>query len=400
MSPNFVKLNLVGDLQPNRAVPETLFRHVAPLLQDGDINVCQLEATFSNLGTLGGQVRNPAHRVPPENIRALTAAPFHGVTYAGNNQLDYGVEAFNDTMDLLLKEDIFIVGAGRSLTEATSAIVREVNGIKIAFVNTCSILPPGVEATDSRSGISPLPVKTYYDSLEKIEEQPGTPARTVTVVDRDRLNVILNEIKKAKESADFVVASFHWGVHFTHDLAQYQADVGYAAIDAGADIVAGTHPHCLQAVEMYKGKPIFYSLGNFAFEQPGDIAMKGASSYLRLYGIPADMSVPGHPHPAHCRPSVIVKLVLSSEGSISFDLVPTYLNEACEPEPALPGTIGYQKVRDLIVNLSADIGTTVIEEDGVLRVLPNAGGDEDTRDILRLRNISYPSLRYLSTELT
>lgn len=394
-----VVLNLVGDVQPHRKEPETLFRHVESLLADGDINLCQLECTISDKGVLAREVRNPAHRVPPENIRALTAAPFHGITFAGNNNLDYGLDAFDDTINRVKAAGMFVVGAGENLAEASRAVIRDVRGIKVAFIDNCSILPYGYAATNDMPGIAPLPVETFYAPLEKLNEQPGTPARTVTIADGPRLESILQEISRARAEADFVVACFHWGVHFTHDLATYQAEVAYAAVDAGADVVVGTHPHCLQAIDTYRGKPIFYSLGNFAFEQPGEVAMKGASSYLRLYGIPADTSVPGHPHPRHCRPSVVVKMTVTGSGEMSFKLVPTYLNDSCEPELAAPGSPEYEQVRDLLVNLSSAIGTTIIEDDGILRVKDLEAVTPDTREILRDRNMSYPSLRYLATDV-
>lgn len=399
MTSSLVTLNLVGDVQPNRAEPGTMFRHVSDLLSTGDINLCQLECTISDKGMLTRSVRNPSHRVPPRNVEALTAAPFHGVTFAGNNNLDYGDDAFFDTLARLESQKIFVVGAGRDLDDARAPVVRSVGDVKVAFLNACSILPHGYGATADRPGIAPLSVQTYYEPLEKLDEQPGTPARTITIANKDELEQVLEQIRRAKEVADLVVACFHWGVHFTHDLANYQAEVAYAAVDAGADVVVGTHPHCLQAVDVYKGKPIFYSLGNFAFEQPGDVAMKGAGSYLRLYGMPADTEVPGHPHPRHCRPSVVVQIEASREGIESLALIPTYLNSECEPVQVVPGQREYDEVTKLLIDLSAQIGTSLTPDNGVLRIQDLASEKADTRQILRRQNISYPSLRRLSTEV-
>ena len=93
-----IQLIAVGDVHPNRQRPESLFARVVDILGKADITYCQLEATMSDEGVLRTDVRNPAHRVPPEMIRALTFASFDVVSYAGNNNLDYGIEAFLDML--------------------------------------------------------------------------------------------------------------------------------------------------------------------------------------------------------------------------------------------------------------------------------------------------------------
>jgi len=396
MSDSQVRLFAVGDVHPNRPKPETLLRRVAPLLSSGDIVFGQLECTISDKGEVRSDVRNPAHRVDPHNVDALIAGGFDFVTYAGNNNLDYGRDAFLDTIERLGSHGIQVVGAGRDLDEATRPLVVERGGIRFAFVSHCSILPRGYAATASRPGISPLEISTFYEPIENIYEQPGTPAKTITIARQDDIARIQGVIRGAKSQADIVIACFHWGVHFTFDLAMYQPEVAYAAIDAGADIVIGTHPHCLQAVDVYKGKPIFYSMGNFAFEQPGELALRGASSYLAMYGIPADETVPGHPHPSHCRPSMILDCTFSKQGLVDFQLIPSYLSDECEPEILESGE-RYKTVVDLVRRLSTGIGTVTEVKDRTIRVDLSAS-KPDTREILRRQRISYPSLKYLSTE--
>lgn len=394
------KLNLVavGDVHPNRRDPKTLFRLVADVLKQGDITCCQLECTMSDKGTVRTDVRNPTHRVPPENIEALTAGGFNLVTLAGNNNLDYGLEAFFDTLKTLEKAGIQTVGAGKNLEEARRPLFVERNGVRVAFVNACSILRDGYEATSRRAGIAPLHVKTFYEPLENIYEQPGTPARTVTVVDVDDLAEVCATIRAAKREAHVVVACFHWGVHFTYDLAIYQPEVGYAAIDAGADLVLGTHPHCLQAVDVYKGKVIFYSLGNFAFEMPEGAAKEGVGQYLSFYGIPLDREVPTHPHPSHCRRAIIVKVRMSEEGVKRVAFVPSLFNLQALPEIQKSGMPGYKEIKELLEGLSGPLGTVFAEENGELIVRPEKRQAIDTRGLLRRRRMSYPSLRELATE--
>jgi poly-gamma-glutamate capsule biosynthesis protein CapA/YwtB (metallophosphatase superfamily) len=399
MASNEVQLVAVGDIQPNRARPETLFELVAPTFKQADIRYAQLECTISDKGTLRTDVRNPAHRVPPRNIDALTSAGFDIISYAGNNQLDYGEEAFLDTMERLEGEGIKVVGAGRTLNEAQSPVIHCAKDTRIAFVNFCSILRDGFQATSNRSGISPLTVKTFYEPLENIYEQPGTPARTITIPDHDELQVALESIKSAKQNADIVVASFHWGVHFTHDLAMYQPEVAYAAIDAGADLVLGTHPHCLQSIDVYKGKAIFYSLGNFAFEQPEKIAQKGVGEYLSFYGIPLEKELPQHPHPSHCRKTMIVKCTIQDKQIVRISVLPVYFNDNAQPEILTPTSTMYEDVMGLIERLSSEVGVHLTREDGEGVVPQEKACDIDTRDLIRKRKISYPSLSKLATEV-
>jgi poly-gamma-glutamate synthesis protein (capsule biosynthesis protein) len=314
MTEGEVRIVAVGDIQPNRERPETLFEAVADEFAWGDLRYCQLECTISDKGVLRTDVRNPAHRVPPRNIGALTSVGVNVVSYAGNNNLDYGIEAFQDTLARLRENGIAYVGAGNTLAEACAPLYTTVNGTRVAWVNFCSILRDGFEATTRRPGIAPLKVKTFYEPLENIYEQPGTPSRTVTIADHHDLDTAMQQIRTARAEADVVIGCFHWGVHFTHDLAMYQADVGYAAIDNGCDLILGTHPHCLQAVDVYKGKYIFYSLGNFAFEQPESFAQDGVREYLSFYGIPLEPELRIHPHPRHCRKTILLRLLAVLRG--------------------------------------------------------------------------------------
>ncbi len=389
------RLTAVGDVQPNREDPGSLFALVEPYLKIGDLRICQLEATLSTKGTVRTDVQNPAHRVHPRNLQALSAANFNIVSTAGNNNVDYGLDALYDTIDLCRERSIATVGAGHDLAEATKPTYLEAAGKNVAFLNFCSILREGYAATEHRGGIAPLHVSTFYEPLENIYEQPATPSKTVTVPDQSDLQRVLARIREAREAADIVVASFHWGVHFTHDLAMYQPDVGYAAIDAGADVVLGTHPHCLQAIDVYKGKPIFYSLGNFAFEQPEPAAQQGVSKYLTFYGLDGDRSLPTHPHPWHCRLTMIAQLAFDGSGVSEVRLVPVYFNDNAQPEPLKEGTVLHSRVVELIEELCGEIGTGFVREGDHLILQLEKARDLDTREWIRKRAISYPWLSRL-----
>jgi hypothetical protein len=396
MNEGNVKIVAVGDVQPNREEPETLFKKVLPTLEWGDLRYCQLECQISDRGVLRTDVQNPAHRVPPKNIKALTSAGFNVVSYAGNNNMDYGENALYDTLNALSENGIEYLGVGKNLEEARAPLYTNVNGVRVAWVNFCSILREGFDATPDRAGISPLKVRTFYEPLENIYEQPGTPARTVTVPNHDDFENAMAIVREARENADIVIGCFHWGVHFTHDLSIYQAEVGYAAIDNGCDLILGTHPHCLQAVDVYKGKYIFYSLGNFAFEQPESIAQKGVGKYLSLYGIPLEKELKTHPHPSHCRNTILLKIDIKNKQINNIKLIPVYFNDNAEPEVQEPGTEKFEEIITLMEKLCDEIGTKVIRDDDGAVVSLEKTQPIDTRALLNGRIDSYPWLRNLT----
>ncbi len=388
-----VRLALVGDVQINRERPETAFEQLAPQLEDADLRLCQLEATLSDRGTVRPDVQNPHHRVPPEMVEGLAAGGFDAVTFAGNNNVDYGPEAMFDTVDRLEGVGIDAVGVGADVEAAREPLYLEAGGTTVGVVDACSILRSGYAATERRPGLSPLRVSTFYETLENVYEQPGTPARTVTVPDEADLRAYLSAVEAAADRADYVVACHHAGVHFTYDLATYQPDVAYAAVEAGADAVVGTHAHNLQAVDVHRGAPIFYSLGNVVFDQPGDAAAdRVAAGYLRYYGLSTDSGAEDYPHPWHTRDTMVVHLTLGPDGA-SFELTPVRIGDDATPAPVAPDDPDGERIASLLRALSAEVGVELAVEDGALRLAD--AGSTDARLWVRERMQSYPWLAKL-----
>jgi hypothetical protein len=330
-------------------------------------------------------------------VKALRAANFDVASFASNNALDYGIEPFLETIDRMTEEHVAVIGAGRNLADARRAAFLERNGVRLAFVNACSLLRDGYAATPQRAGIAPLHVRTWYEPLENIYEQPGTPARTWTVPDQNDLQAVLSDIREAKRRADIVVACFHWGVHFTHDLAMYQPEVGYAAIEAGADLIIGTHPHCLQAFDVYKGKVIAYSLGNFVFEQDAAASHQGVGEYLSFYGIPVDDETPRVPHPKHTKLTGLLICDIRNRQVSSVAFRPALIDQDARPRPLAPREEKFNDIVRLLANLSSELGLELSLRDGALHVPFEKTEPRDTRQLLRHRKISYPSLRSLAT---
>ena len=176
----------------------------------------------------------------PANVSYLHDLGIDIVGAANNHTFDFGEDAFLDTLETLENASIPYVGAGRTAAEAFSPVYLETNGFTIAYV-AASFIEYGIftpAATDTTPGI----------------------------VCCDNHEPVLEMIREASENADYVVVLPHWGIEHSTDLQDLQVSGAHAYIDAGADAVIGAHPHILQGIEYYNGKPILYSLGNFWFD--------------------------------------------------------------------------------------------------------------------------------------
>lgn len=270
----------VGDVAPMTFSPkwgylierirgkESIFKNVGLMLKKADIAFCQLEIPLTDRNAISSlpQARRPEYS-RTDIAYAIKDAGFNVVSFASNHCMDWGVEVFFDTINALKKAGLHVVGVGKNIEEARRPVIIEVKGTKIAFLAYNSILPMGYWATKNRPGCAPLRVWTVYEPIEP--DQPGTPCRIHTFPHIGDREAMINDIKETKSLADVVILSLHWGIHFVPAVvADYQKEIAHAAIDAGADLILGHHSHILKPVEVYKGRIIFYSLGNFAVDLP------------------------------------------------------------------------------------------------------------------------------------
>lgn len=242
-----VKMILVGDIMLDRGVQYMVenqgngdydfpFLKISDYLQEADVLFGNLESVISDKGVRVGSVYS--FRAEPEAINGLISVGFDVVSVANNHIFDYGQEAMEDSFLRLKAAGIDYVGGGFNEEEAYSPVVKEVNGIKIAFLAYTNLSSPHWAVDKEKSGIAWL----EKDTME-------------------------NEIKKAKNKADIVVVSFHYGDEYALEPNVFQTEISKAAIVAGADLVLGHHPHVVQPVEKYGSGYIAYSLGNFVFDQ-------------------------------------------------------------------------------------------------------------------------------------
>jgi poly-gamma-glutamate synthesis protein (capsule biosynthesis protein) len=262
-------LALVGDVYINRPDPASIFASTLEHLRAADVRFGNCEMPISEAGEPwpGKPLGKNLYKMPPESIAGFTAAGFDVVSVASNHSIDFGRGALLRTLELLDAAGIRHCGAGKNLDEAHRPALVTRNGVTIAFLAYCSLYMPGWEATSDRSGIATVRVETAYKPHPRFHEVPGSPAITLNFPDPPDRDHVVADIRAARSRADLVVVSWHWGVSEGYRLlVPYQRELGHVALDAGADLLIGHHPHMLQGVEIYNGKPLFYSLGNFAFD--------------------------------------------------------------------------------------------------------------------------------------
>jgi len=328
-----ILLYAVGDIAPSRKDPDTLFDNVRGELTKADIAFCQLEINLTERGSRLPQCRH-TDRTHPSTAHAIKRAGFNVVSWAGNHCMDWGREGFFDTIEALKAADLMVVGAGANIVQAREPVIVETKGQRVAFLAYSTILPMSYWAEENRPGCAPMRAWTYYEQIE--HDQPGTPCRIHTFANRDDLAALQSDIAKAKQQADVVMVSLHWGIHFVPAvIAQYQPEVGRAAIDAGADVILGHHAHILKGVEVYKGKPIIYSLCNFAVDLHMDKAHAESKGFKEIQTLHPNW-VPdfesSYNFPADSRRTVVAKCVIADGKVRRVSLVPAYVNRQSQPE--------------------------------------------------------------------
>lgn len=256
----------VGDTATYIEPAESIFDEVRDTMARATWRFAQVERTFSDRGRFRVDCFSPSSRMEPHLASGYQAAGFDVVSLASNHSLDWGEEAFVDTVDTFAALGIKTVGAGRTIGEARRPAVLTDGDVTVAVLGYCSVLLPQYWATDDRPGVAPLRADTFYVPYEY---QPGTPPQVRTVAFAEDLADLQADIRAAKEQADFVVVSCHWGVHFApRTVPDYEREVARAAAAAGCDVIVGHGPHMLRGVEVVEGMPCLHSVGNFVMSKP------------------------------------------------------------------------------------------------------------------------------------
>ena len=296
-----------------------------------------------------------AMRSDPATAGAMRRAGYNVLSLAGNHCLDFGSDALLDTVRHLRDTGIACCGAGGTIEEARRPATLTVNSTRIGFLAYSSILPQGYWAEAARPGCAPMRAHTVYEQVEL--DQPGTPARIHTYSHREDLEALCADVRAAGRDHDLVVLSMHWGLHFVPaTIAAYQREVAHAAIDAGAHAVLGHHPHILKGIEIYRERPIFYSLGNFAIEQPTAFMenLTQTRGFREIASLNSDFDAKRtYVAPKDTQLSMIAKLVTRNSTLVEIRFAPVMINDQSEPSVLARGDPDFARIVEYLATISA-----------------------------------------------
>lgn len=210
------------------------FRGLAELLARSDINFCNLECPLSDMGYIRGMFRGD-----PIYAEGLKRAGFDVVSIANNHAFDASEDGFVATMNNLEKAQILYVGGGRNFKDARLPRIMRVKGLKVAFLAYTALSDNG-----------------FYDDVAG-EDKPGILPFSPPL--------ILEDIRNIRYQCDILILSIHWGAEENLYIHNKAIEFAHQFINEGVDVILGHHPHVIKGIEIYKGKPIFYSFGNFIF---------------------------------------------------------------------------------------------------------------------------------------
>jgi len=264
---NFVTLSFAGDIMLDRGVKNSVIKNfnndysqlfeksnsLLELLKNTDIFFANLEGTASDQGI--DQKNLYSFRMNPVVIPTLKGAGVNVLSLANNHVNDWGRNAFTDTLERLKENEIFYTGGGNNKTEAETPVIIEKYGIKIGYLGFSDVGPNNMSAGADKAGIL-LASNPNFDEI----------------------------IKNAVKQVDYLVVTFHFGAEYQKKHNKRQEELAHRAIDNGAKIVIGSHPHVVEDTEVYKDGYIAYSLGNFIFDQSwSKPTMQGMLLELKLF---------------------------------------------------------------------------------------------------------------------
>lgn len=316
-----VSVVIVGDIMFDSGIAQLIekegsslapFAGVLPIIRDADITFGTFEGVIT---TRGEPIANKSVvlRSKRATARSLANAGFDIISLATSHVLDYGDEGFLDTLEVLSWYGIKYVGAGIDLQEARKAIVLDAKDTKVGFLgyHRGSQFDRLFFASENKLG----PALPIYEELEQ-------------------------DLIKAKSESDIVIVSMNWGPRVKDDtIGDRQKLYAKRLIDAGADIVIGQRVNTLQGVEIYNGKPIFYSLGDF------------------LYGNYASRAPYGY----------VLRLIIFEKKLSKVEIIPISLSNT-KTGSYLPEVISDQQAQEAILflqKLSEEFGTEFQIEDGI-----------------------------------
>ena len=296
------RILIAGDFSPKDRLKseiekkqyQIIFSEIKPILSSVDYSIVNFESTIANPPDQRPILKcGPALSCSRHSIEALKYAGFSCCTLANNHIYDYGDEGVKNTIKAIREFDLDFVGGGANIEEASKTLYIKIGEECIAIINCCehefSI------ASASSAGANPLnPIRQYY------------------------------AIQRARELADCVIVIVHGGKEHIQVPSSRMVDTYRFLIDVGADVVINHHQHCINGMELYHDKPIFYGLGNFCFDWNGKRDCMWNDGYMAVINTKDLSSYELIPY-KQCNETVSVSLLSDTDKS-SFD---AYFSELC-----------------------------------------------------------------------
>jgi poly-gamma-glutamate capsule biosynthesis protein CapA/YwtB (metallophosphatase superfamily) len=318
-----VRIILGGDVMLGRLVGQQFRRfgpgyplgRIAQMMKQADMTLINLEcAITTSQQRWPGRPKAFYFGAPPEAVLSLGGAGVDLVSLANNHILDYGEEGLGDTLRLLQEQKIGFAGAGRNLREARRPSLRERKGIRFGMVAYCDH-QEDFSAEEDRTGMAYLDLRDRGEALIQMRKS-------------------LDQMKEA--NVDWPILSLHWGPNSVHRPSAEFVEIAHAAIDLGYTILFGHSAHIFHGVEIYRGRPIFYSAGDLVDDYYVDPELKNDHQLL---------------------------FEIETKGGalqrIRFH--PVFIMN-CQTQHANPEQSEY--IASRIVRLSAEMGTEVQQKDG------------------------------------
>lgn len=315
---------LVNSLLERRK-PEYPWGDTLPIIKGADARFCNLECVISDHGEPWSQTPKYFHfRTGTKNVRALKAAGIDAVSIANNHVLDFEYEAAFEMLNVLDRENIRRAGVGHDYAEASVPAFIKVGDMAVAFI-AFTDNEPAWAAYGSHPGVFFVPIDGKDIRAQKLFEL----------------------IKETKTKADIVIVSVHWGPNWGYRPAPEHVPFAHALIDSGADIIFGHSCHVFQGLEIYGGRPIIYSAGDFIDDYAVDEVEKNDESFI---------------------------FVIETEGRL-ISRVLMYPTVTKRFQATMADEARAASIASKMINLCVELGTNVrwAEQERCLEVLPWSG---------------------------
>lgn len=293
------------------------FRNIEKLLSSTDFNFANLETPFSSSDAYTAK-NTLVFNAPKKNVEGLVKNNFKIVNLANNHALDQGYAGVKTTKEWLTQNNILSVGTGVDLASAWEPEIVTSNGIRIGFIGASySSVNDGGKVTNN-----------YVARMD----------------DSKRLDTAIRTLRAT--GVDYIVVTMHGGTEYTRTPNAIQKEFAHTAVDLGADMVIGAHPHWVQTIEKYKGNYIFYSLGNFVFDQ--NWSKETTEGLLLKISLEKEGQAPGsvtgnplqgNPTPAHLTQIELLPIII--EGNSSPRLATTSESTAILKQIKIDTTVLY-----------------------------------------------------------